>query len=107
MIFLSRSTFLTCNQVAEREGISRQGVARMCRLGQIFPIIKHGRGWLIEPSYVIATNSPIDPLEIGRSARRGVVHKKRRGYGGRPKGSKNKNPYPVGVKRPRKSANRE
>ena len=97
MIFSARSTYLTCAQVAEREGLTRQSIARLCRMEAIFPVMKHGHTWLIDRGYVIAATA-------GTSGRPtlAVTTKNRRGRG-RPKGVKNRKPYPKGVKRPRKT----
>lgn len=97
MIFSTRSAYLTCAQVAEREGLSRQSVARLCRLNAIFPVMKHGNSWLIDRGYVISATAglhgrPRDPDSKKKHPRRG-----------RPKGVKNSKPYPKGVKRPRKT----
>ena len=96
MIFSARSAYLTCTQVAERVGVSRQAIARLCRMAAIYPIMKHGNIWLIAPSYVIAASAGI----AGRPREKPI----RMQYAkpGRPKGVKNKKPYPKGVKRPRK-----
>lgn len=97
MIFEKRSAYLTCAQVAARHGVTRQSIARLCRLDAIFPIMKHGRTWMIAHNYVITAS-------VGQPGRPGldkpkVKHARR----GRPKGVKNSRPYPKGVKRPRKS----
>lgn len=97
MIFSNRSAYLTCAQVAEREGLSRQSIARLCRLDAIFPVMKHGGTWLIDRGYVISATAGTP----GRPTL-AVTPKNRRGRG-RPKGVKNSRPYPKGVKRPRKS----
>lgn len=97
MIFSNRSAYLTCAQVAEREGLSRQGVARLCRMDAIFPVMKHGRTWLIDRGYVLAATAG----QAGRPGTQKQVIKGQRGRG-RPKGVKNSKPYPKGVKRPRK-----
>lgn len=94
MIFSTRSAYLTCAQVAEREGLSRQSIARLCRMDAIFPIMKHGKTWLIDRGYVISATA-------GTPGRPTLSTKIRRGRG-RPKGVKNSRPYPKGVKRPRK-----
>lgn len=98
MIFSTRSVYLTCADVAEKEGLSRQAVARMCRLEILFPAMKHGNAWLIDPTYSIAMvggtpGRPRNPDPRFKHPRRG-----------RPKGVKNSKPYPKGVKRPRKKS---
>lgn len=96
MIFSARSAYLTCAQVAEREGLSRQSIARLCRMDAIFPVMKHGRTWLIDRGYVISATA-------GTPGRPGLTLKVNGQRGrGRPKGVKNSRPYPKGVKRPRK-----
>jgi hypothetical protein len=92
VIFSNRSAYLTCAQVAEREGLSRQAIARLCRLDAIFPVMKHGRAWLIDRGYAIAAHGQ-PTLALKLKGQRGR---------GRPKGVKNSRPYPKGVKRPRK-----
>jgi len=101
MIFSARSTYLTCAQVAEREGLTRQSIARLCRMDAIFPVMKHGQTWLIDRGYVLSATA-------GMAGRPGlgslkVKHSRR----GRPKGVKNSKPYPKGVKRPRKHVSKD
>lgn len=96
MIFSTRSAYLTCAQVAEREGLSRQSVARLCRMDAIFPVMKHGATWLIDRGYVISASAGL----AGRP--RDGDPKRKHARRGRPKGVKNSKPYPKGVKRPRK-----
>jgi hypothetical protein len=96
-MFSNRSAYLTCAQVAEREGLTRQSVARLCRLDAIFPVMKHGSQWLIDRGYVISGT-------VGAPGRPTLAVKAKHKRGrGRPKGVKNSKPYPKGVKRPRKS----
>ena len=96
MIFSNRSAYLTCAQVAEREGLSRQSVARLCRMNAIFPVMKHGNAWLIDRGYVVSATA-------GTAGRPTLAVKVKSTRGrGRPKGVKNSRPYPKGVKRPRK-----
>lgn len=71
---------LTVQQVADQMGVSYGAVSFWCRNGMIFPMTKIGRTYLIEPGFRFISG----------------------GRRGRPIGSKNKKPYPVGVKRPRK-----
>ena len=93
-----RSAYLTCAQVAARHGVTRQSIARLCRLDAIYPIMKVGRTWLIAHDYVIA-------VSVGRRGQPGaVIVKSKHARRGRPKGSKNSRPYPKGVKRPRKKS---
>jgi len=95
-MFEQRSVYLTCAQVAERHGVDRQSIARLCRMGAIFPAIKHGTVWLIGQNYVIAAS-------VGKAGRPGSMEvKPRHSRRGRPKGVKNSRPYPKGVKRPRR-----
>lgn len=79
-------------------GVSRQSIARLCRLDAIFPTMKHGQTWLIAPGYVIVPT-------VGQAGRPAnwppkIKHTRR----GRPPGVKNSRPYPKGVKRPRKKS---
>lgn len=96
-----RSIFLSTAQVAEREGVTVQTVTHWCRLGVIFPISKHGNVWLIDNSglgYVVARSTD-------KGGRPRLTPLRVKGKPGRPPGSKNRRPYPKGVKRPRKSLN--
>lgn len=90
--------YLTATQVALREGLSRQGVARLCRVGGIFPVMKDDRDhWLIHVTYAITITAGCG----GRPAKYPPPppkHPRR----GRPLGVKNSRPYPRGVKRPRR-----
>jgi hypothetical protein len=96
MIFSTRSTYLTCAQVAEREGLTRQSVARLCRLDAIFPVMKHGNAWLIDRGYAISGTA-------GTPGRPTLAVRAKHARRGRPKGVKNSRPYPKGVKRPRQA----
>lgn len=89
--------YLTCAEVAKRHNTSRQQIARMCRDGGIFPVLHDGTKWLISDSYVIV-------VTIGGKGGRPTIEKPpKRTTRGRPPGSKNKRPYPTGVKRPRRT----
>ncbi len=72
---------MTTDDVAAKMGVGRAAVAYWCRKGLIFPIVKIGTTWLIEPGFCLM-----------KTATRS----------GRKKGSRNKKPYPIGVKRPRR-----
>lgn len=96
--FLSGTPYLTCAEVAQREGLSREAVARLCRLQRIFPVRKVSDIWLIDPFYQIAATA-------GRHGRpRTEKPHTEKGWRGRPEGSKNKKSYPKGVKRPRRTS---
>ena len=92
-----RTVMLSTREVAEREGVSISQVRSWCRKGAIWPVMRLGATWLIEPLYVAAPPN----LQPGRprSALPKVPSERGRG---RPKGVKNSRPYPKGVKRPRR-----
>lgn len=90
-----RSIFLSTAQVAEREGVTVQTVSHWCRLGVIWPVIKHGNVWLVDNLYSLARSTD-------KGGRPRLTPLRVKGKPGRPLGSKNKRPYPKGVKRPRK-----
>jgi hypothetical protein len=74
---------MTTIEVAKKMGVSRGSVAHWCREGSIFPAFRVNGQWMIEPGFqILATKA-----------------KSRRG---RPMGARNRKPYPLGVKRPRK-----
>lgn len=85
---------LSTRDVAERHGVTCGAVARWCRIGAIWPVIRLTGGWAIEPIYYL-------DLPDGRPGRPRIHPPKvPSGRGpGRPKGSKNRKPYPKGVKR--------
>lgn len=86
---------LTPAEVAEREGVTKQAVTRWCRAGEIFPIEKVSGRWVISAGYICCR---VVPRKEGDPPRPTMFINPF----GRPKGSKNKKPYPKGVKRPRK-----
>lgn len=95
---MTRNILLSTADVAAREGVSAVQVATWCRQGQIFPVQSmHGR-WLIPRAYILV------PRPLGRPPEKKINRKKKATLRGRPPGSKNKKPYPVGVKRPRVKA---
>lgn len=73
----------TAAQVAQQLGLSKWTVCKLCRAGTIWPAYLHAGSWHIPRGYVYMADD--------------------RKPGGRPPGSKNKKPYPKGVKRPRKT----
>ena len=92
-----RGVMLSTSDVARREGVRTALVTAWCRNGGIWPAQKVGSHWLISHAYVTTRNT-----KIGRPRTR--PEKVPSGLPpGRPKGSKNKRPYPKGVKRPRKN----
>jgi len=86
-----RSAYLTTSEVAQRENLTTYQVATFCRMGFIFPIMKHNRSWLIGREYAFVAN-----IALPRRKQISI------GQLGRPKGSRNVRPYPKGVKRPRR-----
>lgn len=91
-----RHILLSTHDVAAREGVSAVQVATWCRQGQIFPAQSMLGRWLISRGYILV------PRAMGRPVEKKINRKKKVERRGRPLGSKNKKPYPVGVKRPRK-----
>jgi hypothetical protein len=83
--------FLTTREVAALEGVKTTEVTAWCRRGELFPAQLVCKSWRISPDYILIPGAKIGPPPGERGK-------------GRPRGSRNKNPYPVGVKRPRKSA---
>jgi hypothetical protein len=90
-----RSIFLSTRDVSKREGVAVQTVSHWCRLGVIWPIHKHGSVWLIADPYTLARSTD-------KGGRQRLTPLRVKGKPGRPPGSKNRRPYPKGVKRPRK-----
>jgi hypothetical protein len=80
---MSLRHLMTTRQVAEKNGVTVGTVSRWCREGAIFPIILINGIWMIEPFHRVNKNKG----KVGA---------------GRPPGSRNRRPYPKGVKRPRK-----
>ena len=94
---MTRNILLSTTEVAAREGVSAVQVAAWCRQGQIMPVQRMNGRWLILRNYLLVPRvmgcPPVGKIKCGKPllAR------------GRPPGSKNRKPYPVGVKRPRKT----
>lgn len=89
---------LTTTDVAARENVPKATVAQWCRDGLIEPVQKVGQVWLIGSAYIpyVGANRPRPvPKSAYKPTGRPV---------GRPAGSKNRKPYPRGVKRPRKQS---
>ena len=80
--------FLTTKDVALFEGVKPIEVSAWCRDDLIFPVQLIGGRWRIDPNYTVVPGA----LKPPPGMRRGK---------GRPRGSRNKRPYPRGVKRPR------
>jgi len=91
--------WLTIDEVAEIEKCTPQTVRRWCRMGSVWPTRRVGTNWLIGLGYAVALPSSSRVIASRRPPRKAAVKQPRRG---RPKGAKNKRPYPKGVKRPRK-----
>lgn len=84
--------YLSAGEVAKRHNTTADHIRALCRVGCIWPATKVGRGWIIDHLYTIGfpvNGRPATWTPSGRGR-------------GRPPGSKNKKPYPKGVKRPRK-----
>jgi len=73
--------YLTPDDVAKREGIDVRHIRRMLNAQRITPAMHVGGRWFITPHYII-----LPPAR------------------GRPPGARNRNPYPTGVRRPRRGA---
>ncbi|CAB4154755.1 hypothetical protein UFOVP653_26 [uncultured Caudovirales phage] len=82
--------FLTTREVAALEGVTALDVSHWCREDLIFPVQSVGGRWRIAPDYIVVPGA------------RGKVYADQKRGRGRPLGAKNKRPYPLGVKRPRK-----
>jgi hypothetical protein len=82
--------FLTTSDVAALEGVTPLNVSHWCRTNMIFPVQLIGGRWRISPDYIVVPGA------------RGKVYPGEKRGKGRPLGAKNKQPYPSGVKRPRK-----
>lgn len=91
------SAVLTTLQVAALEKLTVRQVQFMCRTGTLDPVRKFGRYWLIGEGYFYSKPAPwVAPNGLNTI----IIPDRRKP--GRPKGAKNKKPYPKGVKRPRK-----
>ncbi len=92
---------MTPKQIAELLGITQQTVTGWCRSGQLEDAEYVNGRWVIRWSYLIM--SSLLEVKSKLSTTGDVVPVVGRRRPGRPLGSKNKRPYPKGVKRPRKN----
>lgn len=93
---------MTPKQLADLFGVTPQCVTGWCRAGYLVgDADRIGGRWVIRWSPLMMSSLPV--IEIRRT-RAGTVKQivGKRGRG-RPPGSRNKKPYPKGVKRPRKA----
>jgi len=79
--------FLTIREVAILEGLPERRIRDLCRANKIYPVQVIGGRWRIGAGYLFL---------LGTGSMKETRRKR-----GRPPGSKNKQPYPKGVKRPR------
>ncbi len=87
--------WLTPEEVAQLEKCTPTTIRRWCREDFIWPCRMERGRWLIGGAYAVS----LDTLRVRLANKPPKV---KHAAPGRPKGSKNKNPYPKGVKRPRK-----
>jgi len=83
--------YYTIAEVSEMLGLPRYLVRLLCRQGRISPASRVANIWMIDPGFTILVPPGYVAPKQGEER-----------SPGRPKGAKNRNPYPKGVKRPLK-----
>lgn len=91
---------LTPEQLADMRGVSPQTVTSWCRAGLIDGANLINGHWIIQWSPLMAASLPMERSRGKDGTLEPPTPKRGRG---RPKGARNKKPYPKGVRRPRKN----